>query len=59
MGYKIGTLQHLSRHLFPEYLHRWNEGQSSILLHESIDLRDLLKQSANIIVPLCLIENHL
>ena len=59
IGYKIGTLQHLSRHLFAEYLHTWNIGQSPILIHESIDLRDFLKQPANIIVPLCLIENHL
>jgi len=59
MGYEIGALQHLLRHLFAEYLHRWNEGQSPILVHESIDFRDFLKQSANIIVPLCLSENHL
>jgi len=59
MGYEIGALQHLSRHLFAEYCHRWNVGQSPILIHESIDFRDFLKQSANIIVPLCLSENHL
>ena len=59
MGYKIGALPHLLRHLFPEYLQRRNEGQFPILIHESIDLRDFFKQSANIIIPLCLSENHL
>ena len=59
MHYKIGALQHLARHLFPEYLHRWNVDQSPIFVHESIHLRDFLKQSANIIVPLFLSENHL
>ena len=59
MGYEIGALQHLSRHLFAEHLHGWNVGQSPILIHENIDLRDFLKQSANIIVPLRLSENHL
>ena len=59
MGYKIGALQHLLPYLFAEHLHGWNVGQSPILIHQSIDLRDFLKQSANIIVPLRLSENHL
>ena len=59
MGYEIGALQHLSRHLFAEYFHRWNVDQPPILIHESIRLRDFLKQSANIVVQLCLSENHL
>ena len=59
MDYKIGALQHLSRHLSTEYLHSWNVGQSQILIHESIHLRDFLKQSENIIVQLFLSKNHL
>jgi len=59
VGYKIGALQNLLRHLFAEYLHRGNVCQSPILVHEIIHLRDFLKQSANIIVQLCLSENHL
>ena len=59
MGYEIGALQYLLRHRFAEHLHAWNVGQSPILIHEIIDFRDFLKQPANIIIPLCLIENHL
>jgi len=39
MGYKIGALQHLSRHLFEEYLHRWNVGQSPILVHAVLPIK--------------------
>ena len=59
LGYKIGALQYLLRHRFAEHLHGCNVGQSPILIHEIIDLQDFLKQSANIIIPLFLSENHL
>jgi len=59
VGYEIGAFHNLLRHPFAEYLHTWNAGQSHILVHESIHLRDFLKQFANTIVQLCLSENHL
>jgi len=39
MGYKIGALQHLSRYLLEEYLHRWNIGQSPILVHAVLPIQ--------------------
>jgi len=35
MGYKIGALQHLLRHLFEEYLHRWNVGLFGLQMKSS------------------------
>jgi len=55
----MSALECLSRHLYIDGLHGWNLGQPLILSHEIIDLRELLKQFANSIVLVSLIENHL
>ena len=59
MSDEIGALQCLPRYLSVECLHGWNLGQPLIVIHESVDFREPLKQSANGIVSLWLIKNQL